>query len=136
MATVEAEPNISQSNSLPPDDRPVRPVNSPNSCGACSQTATYGSTSSTSQTGCVQQLDPTDQRHTVDHQRNHHHCAQQIAPAQRQAEIHFDRQRHDGRFDGKEYECEARIDKRSDGRAEIAGTRVSRSMSRPYLAAQ
>jgi hypothetical protein len=67
---------------LPPDASPVRPVNSPNSCGACSQTATYGSTSSTSQTGCVHSWITADQRHAVDHQRNHHHCAQQIAPAE------------------------------------------------------
>jgi hypothetical protein len=126
MATVEAEPNISQSNSLPPDERPVRPVNSLNSSGACSQTRQIRQHQQHQPDRLRPQLDSTDQRHAVDHQRNHHHRAQQVAPAQRQAEVHLYRQRHDGRLDGEEDEGEARVDERSDGRAEIAEAGATR----------
>jgi hypothetical protein len=60
------------------------------------------------------------------HQRNDDQGTQHVTDKQRYAEAHFERERHDGRFDGKEQEGERCIDQRGDRRSEIAETGTTR----------
>ena len=46
-----------------------------------------------------------------------------VADEQRNAEAHFERQRHDRRFDGEEQERERGVDQRGDGRADDSRSR-------------
>ncbi|OIQ64057.1 hypothetical protein GALL_543960 [mine drainage metagenome] len=66
------------------------------------------------------ELQARDQGDATHDQRNDQQRADQITPDQRQAEIHLQRQRHDGRLQREEDEGETRVDQRGDGGAEIA----------------
>jgi hypothetical protein len=66
------------------------------------------------------ELKPADEGDAVRHQRDDHERANDVTGKQRNAEAHFQGKRHDRRLDGKEQECEGRVDQRRNGRADIA----------------
>ena len=71
-------------------------------------------------------LELADRREAVRDYGQDGQRADQIANRLRNAEARFQRFRHDRGLDGEEDECEARVDERGDGRAEIAEAGAAR----------
>jgi hypothetical protein len=71
------------------------------------------------------ELELADECDAVRHQGDHDQRTDDIAREQRDAETHFQRQRHDGRFDGEEQEGERGVDQRGDRRTDIAEARTT-----------
>ena len=87
---------------------------------------TNGSRCSTSQTGCVHSCNRLMKRDAVRDQRDDDQRTDDVAGEQRNPEAHFQRERHDRRFDREEQERERGVDQRRDGRADVAEAGAAR----------